>query len=114
MAKRAYEVSPGLKLDFAMPAAVTSGSGVLIGGVFGFAVTDGALGERVTLGLTGVWADVDKASGEAWTEGQNVYWDSTNERVTTTAGANKKIGFARFAAAAADTLGTIRLNGISV
>ena len=114
MARKAFEVSPGLKLDFVMPVAVTSGQGVLIGGMFGIAITDGAIGERVTLGIGAVWEDVAKTTAEAWAECQLIYWDNTNKRFTTTAGANKRVGVARKAALAADAFGSVRLDGVSL
>lgn len=117
MAKKAYEVSPGLKLDFALPVATNVGQGVLVGDVFGYLVAapDGkpacAIGERGTLGLTGLWADADKTAGEAWTEGQALYWNNATRALTTTVGSNKKVGNARYAALAADVVGWIRLLG---
>lgn len=104
-------VSPGDKLNYTAPSAVTSGQGVLVGNTFGVAVYDAAISEQVTLGITGVW-ELTKNAGEAWTEGQLIYWDNTNKRTTSTVGTNKLIGTARFAALAAATVGTVRLNGV--
>lgn len=45
-----------------------------------------------------------KATGEAWTVGQTIYWNATNSNFTTTAGGATKCGFALAAALAGDTV----------
>jgi predicted RecA/RadA family phage recombinase len=89
------------------PSTVTSGSGVLVGSLFGVAITDAASGANVNLQTVGV-VDLPKATGQAWTVGQLLYWSGTN--VTNVSNANK-IGVATRAAASGDTVGRVRLNG---
>lgn len=45
-----------------------------------------------------------KLAGEAWTPGQNIYWDNGNSRFTTTVGSNTLCGKALEAALSADTV----------
>jgi predicted RecA/RadA family phage recombinase len=101
-------VQSGVNLTLTAPYAVTSGQGALVGSLFGVASTDlanGASGEFVTLGVF----DLPKATGEAWTVGQKIYWDNTNRRTTTTLTSNTLIGVAMLAAIAGATTGRVRL-----
>ena len=69
----------------------------------------------ILLMVTGVWAnaegvhEVPKATG-AWTTGQDIYWDATAEKFTTTSTDNTKAGYAAKNAASADTTGYLKLN----
>lgn len=54
-------------------------------------------------------SDAAKATGEAWSVGQKLYWDATNAKFTTTATGNTLCGYALQAAAAADTTAPIFL-----
>lgn len=87
---------------------VTSGQGVLIGSLFGVALTDGAPGDDVAIATEGVW-DLPKVSAQAWTVGARIYWVAADENCTTTAGANKLIGVAVAAAANPSATGRVRL-----
>ena len=103
-------VQPGVNLTLPAPTNVTSGSGVLVGTIFGV-TADGALsGEDVDLVTEGVFT-LPKVSAQAITVGAKVYWDDTAKLVTTTATSNTLIGAA--VAAAANPSGTVavRLNG---
>ncbi len=93
-------------------AAITSGSGVLAGAIFGVAAGDIALGAEGTINLTGVY-DLPKAASQAWTVGAKVYWDDTAGRCTTVATDNTLIGVAATAVGgtAGETTGRVRLNG---
>jgi predicted RecA/RadA family phage recombinase len=56
--------------------------------------------------------DIAKATGEAWTAGQLVYWDNTNKRLTTTSSGNGAArGAAAQAQASADTVGRALITG---
>lgn len=96
----------------AATAAITGGAGVLQGAIFGVAAHDIAIGGSGYLELTGNYA-LPKAAAQAWTLGVKVYWDATNSVVTTTASGNTLIGVAAVAAASADTVGEVRLNGVA-
>ena len=53
---------------------------------------------------------VPKATGEAWTPGQAIYYNSTNANFTTTVGSNTLAGIVNEAALSADTQGIIHLS----
>ncbi|WP_082434895.1 DUF2190 family protein [Pedobacter sp. Hv1] len=82
-------------------SAITSGSLVIFGILFGVAVTDIAVGETGSVEMTGVF-EFPKASG-AITQGAKVYWDATAGNVTTTATSNTAIGGCAEAAATGAT-----------
>jgi predicted RecA/RadA family phage recombinase len=103
-------VSDGDRIAVTAPGAVTAGQGVLIGSLFGVAVTDAASGAQVQLACEGVF-DLAKTTAQAWTVGQLLYWSGT--AVTTTVGTNKLIGVCVAAADAAATVGRVRLTGAS-
>lgn len=91
-------IQKGFVLDYLVPAAgVKSGDVVVAGELVGVAVKDGVEGEMVAVNLTGVF-ELPKVT-TAITLGAALYWDATNERVTTTATDNVKIGHAFQAAA---------------
>jgi predicted RecA/RadA family phage recombinase len=106
-------VQSGSVLEAVAPADVSSGDGVLIGGLFGVAAGPAVSGEEMVLNLAGVWILQKKAADNV---GQfaKVYWDDTNKEVTTTATDNTLIGVATLAAAATTTQVHVRLNGVSV
>ena len=105
-------VQPGNTITLAAPAAVTSGSGILVGAIFGIAAHDAASGEPVETVTAGVF-DLNKVGSEAWSVGDRVYWDDTDKRVTKVATDNTLIGVALAAvgSGADETTGRVRLNG---
>lgn len=87
-------VSPGEVVQFTAPSGgVTSGLGYLIGGQFVVATSTVAAGLPFEGAAKGIF-DLVKNTGEAWTEGQLIYWDNTNHRCTTTSTSNTHIGYA--------------------
>lgn len=77
------------------PAAVESGDFVVLGTgsdpkLGGIAASDAAMGEDVTLCMR-YDAELDKGTG-ALKAGQTLWWDATNDRVTTTEGTNAFVG----------------------
>ncbi|UJX46635.1 DUF2190 family protein [Xanthobacter sp. YC-JY1] len=106
-------VQHGDTLDMTAPSGgVISGTGYLIGALFGVAIVSAAAGEKFAFRIVGVYT-LPKATGEAWTEGAIVYWDNTNKKLTTTSSGNTKVGTAASAAASGDTTGVARLNGVA-
>lgn len=93
---------------------VASGAGVLVGKLFGIAAGDIADGETGVLNLVGEY-ELPKAASQAWTVGAKVFWDDTAKNCTTTATSNTFIGAATVAigSGAAETIGTVRLNGVA-
>lgn len=88
----------------------TSGTGVLIGSLFGIATVTADAGEDVALATTGVFEHA-KTSAQAWTVGALVYWDDGNAVMTTTASTNKLVGVAVAIANNPTPTGVVRLNG---
>lgn len=104
-------IQHGRMLDIVVPSGgVSAGKGILIGVMFGVAAVTAAQNAIATIDLEGVFT-LDKTTGEAWTAGAALYWNDTTKKVTTTVGSNVKIGVAAAAAASADTVGNVRLNG---
>ena len=89
-------------------ADIVSGDFVLIGAIGGIAKTNIADGKVGAVHITGVFSVV-KASG-AVTQGQKLYWSSTNSNLTTTATGNTIVGVAAEAAASGDSNVRILLN----
>lgn len=104
-------VQVGNILTLPAPHAVASGSGALIGSIFGVAQTSAASGEEVAFLVTGVF-DLPKAASQAWAVGAKVYWDNAARVTTTTATGNTLIGVAVKAVGgtAGETIGQVRLN----
>jgi len=105
-------VQPGNTITLAAPAAVTSGSGVLVGAIFGIAAHDAASGDPLEAVTSGVF-DLNKIGSQAWAPGDKVYWDNTNKRVTKIATDNTLIGVAlsTVGSGSDETTGRVRLNG---
>jgi predicted RecA/RadA family phage recombinase len=68
-----------------------------------------AAGEVGSIAVDGVF-DFTKNTGVAFTVGTILYWDDTNNVVTTTSAGNKSIGKVVRAAASADTTVRMRLS----
>lgn len=103
-------IQSGDTVSVVAPDDVVSGNGVIVGSLFGLAVSDAVSGADVEIVTVGV-ADITKAAG-AITQGAKVYWDNTAKAVTTTVGTNTLIGCAVVAAANGDATVRVRLNGV--
>ena len=92
-----------------------SGRPVILGDLFGIAVTDGRVGQQVAVTLQGVFV-LPKLPG-AIAQGERVFWQKAqvappkDEGVTKTPEGNKLIGVAASAADPADSGLEVRLNG---
>lgn len=94
------------------PATLTSGSGFIVGALFGVASSDAASGDDVEMVVEGV-VDLPKAA-VAITQGAKLYWDNTAKNLTTTATGNTLVGCAIVAAAGGDSTVRMLLNGTVV
>lgn len=103
-------VQEGQILDITLAAAITSGSGLLIGTVLGVAQSSGAIGDVVPFCVEGVYT-LPKVTGTAVTLGAAAYWDDTAKKVTPTAGSLVKIGWFTAAALSAATEVDVKLLG---
>jgi predicted RecA/RadA family phage recombinase len=101
-------IQPGRIITVPAPADITSGSGVLVGAIFGVSCTDAKSGDDIEIATEGVF-ELAKTSAQAWTVGAKVYWDDTAKAVTTTATSNTLIGNAVEAAANPSATGKVRL-----
>jgi predicted RecA/RadA family phage recombinase len=105
-------VQKGDSITITAASAGTSGSGLLVGALFGVLMADVQVGEEVELKLVDV-CELPKTEAQAWTVGAALYWDDTAKVCTTTEASNTKIGHAVKAAANPSTLGIVRLSGAS-
>ncbi|MEJ6397038.1 DUF2190 family protein [Yoonia sp. 208BN28-4] len=103
-------VNEGKAITVTAAAAVASGAGVLAGALFGVAQGDAEAGEPLVLVRCGQF-DLAKTSAQAWTVGAKLYWDNSNNVVTTAASGNTLIGCAGAAAANPSATGTVILDG---
>ena len=100
-------VQEGEVLDFvAGGAPVASGAVVLMGKRIGIATADVAAGAKGAAAVTGVW-NVAKLATDVVAQGDLLYWDAANNRLTTTVGANTLAGYA--AAAAGNGVATVSI-----
>ena len=102
-------VFEGDTIDFTAAAAVVVGDVVVQGDLVGVVTRALAIGELGSLIVEGV-LDFTKLTNVAFTAGQILYWDDTNNVVTATATGNKVIGKVVRAALTADPTVRIRLN----
>lgn len=91
-------------------AGLTSGVFYLVGVLGGVCARSGAQGDTVALKRYGVFT-LPKATSEAWTQGDQLYWDNTSKRFTKTSSANTKWGMAAADAALGDVTGSVALSG---
>lgn len=103
-------IQNGDYLDITAPAAIDSGEGVLIGDVFGVAMTDIANGATGVIAVKGVYelAKVTSDGGaSAWAP---AYWDATAKKVTGVATGNVQVGLFTEANLTADTTAKVLLS----
>lgn len=105
-------VQKGENITVTAAAAATSGSGVLVGNLFGIAAGDAAIGADLDLVTVGVFT-MPKVATDAFTVGAPVYWDDTAKLVTTddNTGNNPEVGLAVTAAGNPSGSVNVRLHG---
>tara|TARA_R110002020_G_scaffold18350_9_gene64181 strand:- start:14 stop:346 length:333 start_codon:yes stop_codon:yes gene_type:complete len=89
--------------------ARSSGAFVLISGVVGCCVNDIAASTTGPVIVQGRFVDCAKTTGEAWAQGEVVYWKDSTSKFTTTASGNTLAGRASAAALSAATTGSVAL-----
>ena len=102
-------IHEGHYIDHTPAGALASGDVVVQGDLVGVTVRPLAAGELGSLAVDGIF-DFNKNTGVAFTVGTILYWDDTNNVVTTTSAGNKLIGKVVRAAVSADTAVRIRLS----
>lgn len=99
-------IQTGEIIEVTAPYDVASGGGVLVGSIFGFAVTSAVSGAKVNIKRKGVFEHA-KTSAQAWTQGASLYWDNTAKVLTTTASGNTLVGAAALPAANPTAIGRV-------
>lgn len=105
---------PGLVQTFTAPSG-----GVVAGGVYkiGQVLVVAAASVAQTLPfegqIRGVFRNMPKATGTAWTEGALLYWDVADGEFNTSSSGNRLAGHAAEAAESAADTGTVYLDGTS-
>lgn len=89
---------------------VISGSGVLVGHLFGVAAITAAEGEEAEISTNGVF-DLAKEAAASMDAGAPAYWDDTNKVVTPTATDNLRVGTAIIHAAGVSATARIMITG---
>ena len=103
-------VQPGNVLDHTPAAAVNSGAVLVIGARIGVALADILANATGSVQVTGVF-NLPKKAADTVAQGALVYWDATNQQITTTASGNTLAGYAAQAAAASTTAVDVKING---
>jgi predicted RecA/RadA family phage recombinase len=106
-------VKPGRTVTYTAPVGgVVSGAPVLIGSLVVVAAATVAAGLPFEGTAEGIFT-LPKIAGVAWTEGAILYHDTTANNIGTVVSATtRRVGVAAAAAAIADTVGQVRLNGV--
>jgi predicted RecA/RadA family phage recombinase len=99
-------IQEGNVLSYTATAAIASGAVVVIGKRIAIALADIAVGEAGAITAEGVFA-VAKLGTDVVGQGDLLYWDAANSRLTTTAAGNTAAGFA--AAPAGAGVGTVNI-----
>jgi len=87
-------IQPGNHVTVICPSGGTvSGRGVIIGTLFGVAITDASAGDAVELCVQGV-VEIAKTSALAISVGDRLFWDDTSKVVNKTAAAQVCVGVA--------------------
>ena len=102
-------IQPGEVIDYTAAAATTAGTVVLVGKRIGVVLADLAIGETGGAQVTGV-QEIAKLSTDVVAQGDLLYWDDTNKRLTTTVGTNTLAGYAFKASAAGVATVQIKIN----
>lgn len=98
----------GCKAVVTAPEAVDSGEFLVVGSLFGVAEHAADIGKPVVVVREGVF-ELPKETGQAWTQGDQLYWDAGAKRFTKTAAGNKPIGVAFADAASGDATGNVSI-----
>ena len=102
-------VQEGDFIDYTPGGAIAVGDVVVQGDLVGVASRAIAANELGALAVRGVF-DFAKNTNVAYTVGTILYWDDTNNVVTTTSAGNKQIGKVVRAAATTDATVRVRLS----
>ena len=102
-------VMSGDVVDYVASGAITSGQVVLMGSRVGVALAAIASGATGAVRVKGIFT-IAKLSTDVVAQGDLLYWDAGNSRLTTTASTHKVAGYATAAAGNGVTTVEINLN----
>jgi len=94
----AVQSQPADIVDYVAGGTVTAGAPVLSGTMLLVPIVSGGSGDHIPCHRTGMHF-LPKVSAQAWTAGAALYWAVATSNVTSTVGANQRIGTAGLAAA---------------
>jgi predicted RecA/RadA family phage recombinase len=109
MAQNFIQCGDTLEYANSSGSTITAGSVVVIGSLAGVALNDIPDGESGTVMVEGVFK-LTKVTGTAFSQGDELFWDSGNTRLNKTA-TDKPIGTAHEAAGSSDTTAMVKLYG---
>jgi predicted RecA/RadA family phage recombinase len=103
-------VSEGDVLDYTNTGAlIPSGAVVVMGKRIGVALADIPTNSTGSVSMTGVWT-LPRLTTDDTTQGEVLYWDAANNRVTEAAGALPVAGYAAAAAGVNATTVRVKIN----
>lgn len=103
-------IKTGKRVTVPAPSGgVTSGDFVIVGSIYGVAAYTALVGDPVEIERVGIFT-LPKATGAAWSLGDQLYWDSSAKKFTKTVGTNQRIGVAAADAASGDATGSVLLH----
>lgn len=102
-------IMSGEVIDYVATADISSGQVLLIGNRIGVALTNIANGATGAVSVKGIFV-IAKLSTDVVAQGDLLYWDAGNSRLTTTASTHKVAGFATKAAGNGVTTVEISIN----
>ena len=102
-------IQEGERIQYTAGADITSGQMVLVSKRLGVATADIANGDVGVLAMDGVY-EIAKLSTDVVAQGDLLYWDNVNSRLTLTATSNTLAGYAHAAAGNGVTTVKIRIN----
>lgn len=106
-------IQPGAVLTLLAAAVVLSGEAVLVGKIFGVALSSvaaGASGEFQTEGVH----ELPVLSTDVVTVGAPLYWDVANKRLTVTVASNTRVGVATVAKAAGGLTALLKIDAVII
>ncbi len=106
-------IQKGVTLTLLAAAAIVSGEAVLVGKIFGVAMTNVAAGQQGEFETEGVF-ELPALGSDVAAQGAILYWDSVNKRLTTTAAGNTRVGVAVVAKANGPALATIKIDAVII
>ena len=99
-------VQEGNTITVTAPAAIASGQLVVVGSINGVAAFDAASGADLEVTVEGVF-ELPKATTDVIAQGDKLYWDSGQAKLTKTAGSGSKPMVGVATAAAANSVTTV-------